>query len=130
MDSATEKRVYVCLSDQVMAEYDVPVASGSPTLKLKYAYGEYIDEPVVQWEVDGAAEEAYWYHQDALYSVVAVTNRFGIPVSRAAYDAYGNPTTFSSPSFDVNGDGTIDNGELTSSWATGGRALVLRPIRR
>jgi len=34
----------------------------------------------------------YYYHQNALWSVEAVTNDIAIPVERYAYDAYGSVT--------------------------------------
>lgn len=53
-----------------------------------YVYGNYIDE-ILTMDRGGAT---YYYHQNALWSVEAVTNSSGIPVERYRYDAYGLAT--------------------------------------
>jgi RHS repeat-associated protein len=50
-----------------------------------YVYGSYVDE-VLTMDRSG---HSYYYHQNALWSVEAITNNIGIPVERYAYDAYG-----------------------------------------
>lgn len=50
-----------------------------------YVYGNYIDE-VLTMDRGG---QTYYYHQNALWSIEAVTNSAGTPVERYAYDAYG-----------------------------------------
>jgi RHS repeat-associated protein len=49
-----------------------------------YVYGNYVDEVLT---MDRGAP--FYYHQNALWSVAAVTNAAGSPVERYAYDAYG-----------------------------------------
>lgn len=53
-----------------------------------YVYGNYIDE-VLTMDRGG---QLYYYHQNALWSVAAVTNGAASVVERYAYDAYGGVT--------------------------------------
>ena len=50
-----------------------------------YVYGNYIDEILTM----NRGGSDYYYHQNALWSVEAVTNSGGVPVERYRYDAYG-----------------------------------------
>ncbi|MDZ7615532.1 MAG: RHS repeat-associated core domain-containing protein, partial [Patescibacteria group bacterium] len=52
---------------------------------------EYIDEPVMMLSTSGATTTPYYYHQNSLYSVAALTDATGTVVERYAYSAYGNP---------------------------------------
>lgn len=60
----------------------------SNVTQATYVYGNYIDE-VLTMDRGGST---YYYHQNALWSVVAITNSAGNPVERYRYDAYGEPT--------------------------------------
>ena len=60
-----------------------------------YVYGQYLDEPLTM-DRGGAT---YYYHQNALWSTVALTDAAGAVVERYAYDAYGCPVV--SDAFDV-----------------------------
>jgi RHS repeat-associated protein len=62
-----------------------------PTLAT-YVYGNYVDE-VVTMDRGG---QTYYYHQNALWSVEAITDRTASIAERDAYDAYGMPTTLAS----------------------------------
>jgi RHS repeat-associated protein len=53
-----------------------------------YVYGNYVDE-VLTMDRGG---QPYYYHQNALWSVEAITNSAANPVERYTYDAYGIPT--------------------------------------
>ncbi|MGY6276992.1 RHS repeat-associated core domain-containing protein [Methylomonas sp. MgM2] len=53
-----------------------------------YVYGNYIDE-VLNMQRGGAD---YYYHQNALWSVAAVTNAAGVVVERYDYSDYGCPS--------------------------------------
>jgi hypothetical protein len=53
-----------------------------------YVYGNYVDEPLT---MDGGGS-SYYYHQNALWSVEAITDGTGTPVERYSYDAYGAVT--------------------------------------
>ncbi|MDY0167567.1 MAG: RHS repeat-associated core domain-containing protein, partial [Thermoguttaceae bacterium] len=77
---------------QVVAEYAADAAPGSPA--SKFVYAEYIDEPVLMVRLDGPAETHYYYHQNSLYSVAALTDATGAVVERYAYSAYGRPLFF------------------------------------
>src|SRR5574337_516917 len=53
-----------------------------------YVYGNYVDE-VLNMNRGGSA---YFYHQNSLWSVEAITDGAGAVVERYAYDAYGLPS--------------------------------------
>jgi RHS repeat-associated protein len=57
-----------------------------------YTYGNYIDEVLTM----NRAGQAYYYHQNALWSVAAITNAAATIVESDAYDAYGAPATLAS----------------------------------
>jgi RHS repeat-associated protein len=80
--------IYSHFGDQVMTEHQ-----GGNTLR-RYFYGEYIDEPVAMMVVPN--NSFYYYHRNALYSVIALSDGTGAVVERYAYDAYGS-TTFHEP---------------------------------
>ena len=52
-----------------------------------YVYGNYIDEILTM----NRAGQTYYYHQNALWSVEAITNSAAAVVERYMYDAYGLP---------------------------------------
>jgi RHS repeat-associated protein len=89
----------------VIAEYD-----GNNNLLRKYIYGPGIDQPVSMIEV-ADANAVYYYHFDALGSVVALSNASGNTVQTYQYSVYGevavqdpnhtNPYMFTGRSFDV-----------------------------
>jgi RHS repeat-associated protein len=66
---------------------------GSGTTQATYVYGNYVDE-VLTMDRGG---QPYYYHQNALWSVEAITDRTAGVVESNAYDAYGMPTTLTSP---------------------------------
>ena len=68
---------------QVLAEYPAGAAPASPT--QSYAYGSYVDEPLVL--VAGATR--HHYHRDGRYDVVALSDATGAVAERYRYDAYG-----------------------------------------
>jgi RHS repeat-associated protein len=53
-----------------------------------YVYGNYVDE-ILTMDRGGSA---YYYHQNALWSVEAITDSGANPVERYSYDAYGLPS--------------------------------------
>jgi RHS repeat-associated protein len=75
--------VYLYDDARVIEERD----SGGAT-KATYVYGNYVDE-VLTMDRGG---QTYYYHQNALWSVAAITNNAAAVVERYAYDAYGAPT--------------------------------------
>lgn len=65
-------------------------------LKASYVYGAQLDE-VLQMKRDVDANgtmEDYWYHQDDMLNVVAVTNASGAVVERYEYKDYGLPEIY------------------------------------
>jgi len=69
----------------VIAEYD-----GNNNLLRKYMYGPGIDQPVCMIEV-ADANATYYYHFDALGSVVALSDAAGDTVQTYEYSVYGEP---------------------------------------
>jgi len=65
--------------DQVVAEYE------GTTLKRRYIYGAYIDEPLAM--VTSAGTQ--YYHQSRIYSVMALSNQSGQLAERYGYTPYG-----------------------------------------
>jgi len=70
---------FVRHGDQVVAEYE-----GS-TLKRRYIYGTYIDEPLAM--VTSAGTQ--YFHQSRIYSVMAMTDSSGQIAERYGYTPYG-----------------------------------------
>jgi RHS repeat-associated protein len=75
---------YVYDGDNCIAEYDI-----NGNLKRKYIYGPGVDEPISMVEAAGSYGGTYYYHFDALGSVVALTNSSGSTVEVYEYDVYG-----------------------------------------
>ena len=82
--------VYVSDGDQEIAEYPLSGVAASP--QMKYVYGQYIDEPVMMVNSSGT----YYYHQNNLYSVSALTDSNGALQECYAYTPYGQVTFFGS----------------------------------
>jgi len=89
----------------VIAEYD-----GNNNLLRKYIYGPGIDQPVCMIEV-AESNAVYYYHYDALGSVVALSDSSGDTVQTYEYSVYGqvavedinhpNPYMFAGRRFDI-----------------------------
>ncbi len=79
---------YVYDGDHCIADYD---AGGN--LRRKYIYGPSVDEPISMIEASGSYAGTYYYHFDALGSVVALTSgnagSMGNTVEVYEYDVYG-----------------------------------------
>jgi len=74
---------YVYDGDHVIAEYD-----GNNNLLRKYIYGPGTDQPICMIEVaDNNAK--YYYHYDALGSIVALSDSDGDTVQTYEYSVYG-----------------------------------------
>ena len=76
--------VFVCLGQQVMAEYTTSSPATSPT--EQYVYASYIDEPVLK---DSATHGLAYYHRNQQYSIIALTSSTGTILEQYAYSAYG-----------------------------------------
>jgi RHS repeat-associated protein len=85
-----------------------------------YVYGNYIDE-VLTMDRGG---QTYYYHQNAPWSVEAITNSAGAAVERYEYDAYGGVSvldgTFTPVSPNVWG---TPHSAIGNPWAFTGRQL-------
>ena len=84
---------------------------GNNILTQQYVYGNYIDEVLVlDRNLDGdnsaigIGDQRFHYHQDAQFSVYAVTDENGDILESYLYDPYGEVTVF-----DANGDIVADN---------------------
>jgi len=75
---------------QVLAEYHSGAAVTDP--ERKYAYGTYIDEPLVLLSTFDSEPSTHYYHQNCLYTVTALTDSTGTAVERYAYTPYGEVT--------------------------------------
>ncbi|HME00025.1 MAG TPA: RHS repeat-associated core domain-containing protein [Terriglobia bacterium] len=86
-----------------------------------YVYGNYIDEVLT---MDRPAGTPYYYHQNELWSVEAVTDSTGTPAERYSYDVYGFVTV-------TNGTGTsisqnawnTPHSAIGNPWVFTGRQL-------
>ena len=61
--------LFVCLGQQVLAEYTTSSPTTSPT--EQYVYASYIDEPVLK---DSATHGLAYYHRNQQYSIIALTS--------------------------------------------------------
>ncbi|OHB79932.1 MAG: hypothetical protein A2Z25_07845 [Planctomycetes bacterium RBG_16_55_9] len=96
---------YVYDGDHVIAEYD-----GNNNLLRKYIYGPGVDKPVCMIEV-ADSNATYYYHFDALGSVVALSDSSGDTVQTYEYSVYGevavedanhsNPYMFAGRRYDI-----------------------------
>ncbi|MDI6450233.1 RHS repeat-associated core domain-containing protein [Anaerobaca lacustris] len=77
---------YVYDGAQCIAEYD-----GDDVLLRKFIHGPCIDEPICMIEAAGSYAGTYYYHYDALGSVVALSDADGETVQVYEYDVYGQP---------------------------------------
>jgi hypothetical protein len=84
---------YIYDGDHVIAEYEVS-GGGEAVLARKYIYGPGIDRPVALIDVDGESENRYYYHTDALGSVVALSNSSGLLVESYKYSPYGRACVY------------------------------------
>lgn len=106
--------VYAYSGWQVVAEYEDGALPISPT--RTFVFGAYIDEPLMMehWGT------RYYYHQNALYSVAALTDDTGSVVERYEYEPYGKVTVL-----DAAGDPKADSdySELGNPFTFTGRRL-------
>ena len=75
---------YVYDGDHCLAEYDL-----NGNLKRKYIFGPCVDEPICMIEAGSSYAGTYYYHFDALGSVVALTNSSGNTVEVYEYSVFG-----------------------------------------
>jgi RHS repeat-associated protein len=99
---------------QLLGEFDG--AGDTASLLRSYVYGNYIDEVVSMR--DHASDDDYFYHQDDLFSVYALTDGDGVVVERYDYGDYGQVSIMA-------GDGTPRaESQYDNRHAFTGRLLV------
>jgi RHS repeat-associated protein len=94
--------------------------NGSGITQATYVYGNYIDEILTM----DRCGQTYYYHQNALWSVEAVTDSSSTPVERYSYDAYGAATISdgSGTALPLNSWGT-PHSAIGNPWMFTGRQL-------
>jgi RHS repeat-associated protein/uncharacterized repeat protein (TIGR01451 family) len=102
--AAPSTNVYYYDGDRLIEERD-----GSGNVTATYTYGNYIDE-VLTMDRGG---QTYYYHQNALWSPLALTDTNGNPVERYTYDVYGQVSVL---------DGSYNPLSL-NSWGTAHSAV-------
>jgi RHS repeat-associated protein len=99
---------------QMLGEYDGAGDTANPL--RSFVYGLYIDEVVSMR--DHASDDDYFYHQDDLFSVYALTDADGVVVERYDYGDYGQVSIMA-------GDGTPRaESQYDNRHAFTGRLLV------
>jgi RHS repeat-associated protein len=100
--------------------------NGSGYTTAQTVFGtQYIDEPVCRDRntdvgssdsdcLESGGSQRYFYHQDANYRVVALTNESGGVVERYEYDAYGEPRVYGGV-----GSGSVELGGLLAVSSVG-----------
>jgi RHS repeat-associated protein len=67
--------------------------SSTRATQATYVFGNYLDEVLTMDRVfPGLGSQIFYYHQDSLHSVFALTNSAGSVVERYEYDAWGRQT--------------------------------------
>jgi len=93
---------------------------GGGITQATYVYGNYIDEVLT---MDRAAQ-TYYYHQNALWSIEAITNSAGTPVERYRYDVYGFVTVTDGSGNPVPPNSwTTPHSAISNPWMFTGRQL-------
>jgi RHS repeat-associated protein len=107
--------VYYYDGNQIIEERD-----GGGNVVATYTYGNYIDEALTM----DRGGQTYYYHQNALWSPLALTDTNGNPVERYTYDVYGQVTVLdgSYNPLPLNAWGT-PHSAVGSPWLFTGRQL-------
>jgi RHS repeat-associated protein len=95
-----------------LAEYE----GSTPALARKFIFGTYLDEPLALIDVD-TSENIYYYHQNRLYNVAAMTDSSGNVVERYTFSAYGLPLILTGAGTDTTW-GTTDDVFATNPSAS------------
>ena len=98
IDAATNTTDFYYINWQVLEEREIAGDNKPTTPYRQFVYGNYIDEPIIM-DVNenpgtdsyttGTADSRYFYHQDTLYSVYALTDEDQNIVEAYEYDPYG-----------------------------------------
>jgi RHS repeat-associated protein len=73
--------------------------NGAGTVQATYVHGLYVDELITM----NRASTDYYYHQDDLFNVMAVTNGSGTVVERYDYGEFGEPQFFNGSGAGIGG---------------------------
>ena len=100
-------RTVVTMSPSVTTDFyydgqrEIEERNGADVLAQQYVYGVYIDEPLVldrnldgDDSATGPGDSRLAYHQNALFSVYALTDTVAVIREGYLYDAYGRQTVF------------------------------------
>jgi RHS repeat-associated protein len=83
-------------SDTVKYYYDgnqvIEERNASDQVLKQYVYGNGIDELLIIVDFDGATQNSYYVHTNAVGSITAITDQNGDIVERVSYDVFGMPT--------------------------------------
>ncbi len=101
--TVTSYNEYCYSGDRIIAEYeDLDSDSFCDELARKYIYGLDIDEPIcmIVYDASGIEDGLYFYHQDALGSVIALSkydeiNGYASVVEKYDYTPFGLTTIYS-----------------------------------
>jgi RHS repeat-associated protein len=88
-DPDTGNGAWTCIYD---GNRLVEMWDGGNDMSLSFTYGTYIDEVLTLRGVSGN----FWYHQDRLFSVHALTDETGAVAERVSYTTYALTTTYDS----------------------------------
>lgn len=84
-------RDYIFDGLEPVVEYEFAGETITPTLTANYVYGNGRMVVLERTEA-GSAPQSYWYHYDALGSIVSLTGVSGQEICQWQYDEYGNPS--------------------------------------
>ena len=84
-DNFGQETLYFYDGQRIVEEQD-----GSGVTRATYVFGNYLDEVLTMDRGGGT----YYYHQNALLSVYALSNSSGVLVEGYRYDVYGRQTVF------------------------------------
>jgi len=100
-DTASGRTLYFHDSQRCVEERD-----GAGTVLRQYVDGTSIDGHIELRRGDGAP---FFYHQNALGNVVALSDASGVVVERYRYDAYGEPTILAPNGTTIRSASTVGN---------------------
>ena len=88
--SVTHPWLHSPFAGQVIAEYEAQ--SGPADAERKYVFGSHIDMPLILVHATSTSESLFYYHDDDLHSICAVSDNEGAVVENYAYDSHGSVT--------------------------------------
>jgi len=109
---ASTKTLFIHDQDNLLETYNCDQNLQACTLTHSYVYSNRVDESLLltRYEIPGIGKD-YYYHQDALGNVIALTDTQNEVIEYVQYDPYGNPRFFN------------QNGELIPNSSIGNPKL-------